>query len=34
VGGAEVEPKAQKNVWYVVFGMAKKKLKNKKLPVA
>jgi hypothetical protein len=33
VAGAEVEPKAQKNVWYVVFGMAKKKTK-KKLPMA
>jgi len=29
VAGAEVEPKAPKNVWYVVSGMAKKNLQQK-----
>jgi mannose-6-phosphate isomerase-like protein (cupin superfamily) len=29
VAGTEVEPKASKNVWYVVSGMAKKNLKQK-----
>jgi hypothetical protein len=29
VAGAEVEPKAPKNVWYVVSGMVLKNLKQK-----
>jgi len=29
VAGAEVEPKAPRNVWYVVSGMAKKNLQQK-----